>query len=54
MLRLQGVEVKKVHELKFIDLTVQSNRKFVKEVKKGVQAGCVGGEKFQDGSVIKE
>ncbi|KAK3514904.1 hypothetical protein QTP70_034585, partial [Hemibagrus guttatus] len=38
--RLQGEEVKKVQEFKFLGSTVQSNGECGKEVKKRVQAGC--------------
>ncbi|KAK3570342.1 hypothetical protein QTP86_017287 [Hemibagrus guttatus] len=40
--RLQGEEVKKVQELKYLGSTVQSNGECVKEVKKRVQAGWNG------------
>ncbi|KAK3518526.1 hypothetical protein QTP70_001497 [Hemibagrus guttatus] len=38
--RLQGEEVKKVQEFKYLGSTVQSNGECGKEVKKQVQAGC--------------
>ncbi|KAK3507716.1 hypothetical protein QTP70_034822 [Hemibagrus guttatus] len=43
--RLQGEEVKKVQEFKYLGSTVQSNGEFPKEVKKRVQAGWNGWRK---------
>ncbi|KAK3554949.1 hypothetical protein QTP86_001870 [Hemibagrus guttatus] len=43
--RLQGEEVKKVQEFKYLGSTVQSNGECGKEVKKQVQAGCNGWRK---------
>ncbi|KAK3575651.1 hypothetical protein QTP86_031603, partial [Hemibagrus guttatus] len=43
--RLQGEEVKKVQEFKYLGLTVQSNGECGKEVKKRVQAGWNGWRK---------
>ncbi|KAK3551899.1 hypothetical protein QTP70_031557 [Hemibagrus guttatus] len=43
--RLQGVEVKKVQEFKYLGSTVQSNGECGKEVKKRVQAGWNGWRK---------
>ncbi|KAK3545752.1 hypothetical protein QTP70_011318 [Hemibagrus guttatus] len=43
--RLQGEEVKKVQELKYLGSTVQSNGEYGKEVKKRVQAGWNGWRK---------
>ncbi|KAK3510410.1 hypothetical protein QTP70_005908 [Hemibagrus guttatus] len=43
--RLQGEEVKKVHEFKYLGSTVQSNGECGKEVKKRVQAGWNGWRK---------
>ncbi|KAK3567625.1 hypothetical protein QTP86_020275 [Hemibagrus guttatus] len=43
--RLQGEEVKKVQEFKYLGLTVQSNGESGKEVKKRVQAGWNGWRK---------
>ncbi|KAK3517462.1 hypothetical protein QTP70_012393 [Hemibagrus guttatus] len=43
--RLQGEEVKKVQEFKYLGSTVQSNGEFGKEVKKRVQAGWNGWRK---------
>ncbi|KAK3507750.1 hypothetical protein QTP70_035081, partial [Hemibagrus guttatus] len=43
--RLQGEEVKKVQEFKYLGSTVQSNGESGKEVKKRVQAGWNGGER---------
>ncbi|KAK3522601.1 hypothetical protein QTP86_027161, partial [Hemibagrus guttatus] len=43
--RLQGEEVKKVQEFKYLGSTVQSNRECGKEVKKRVQAGWNGWRK---------
>ncbi|KAK3570388.1 hypothetical protein QTP86_019270, partial [Hemibagrus guttatus] len=43
--RLQGEEVKKVQEFKYLGSTVQSNGKWGKEVKKRVQAGWNGWRK---------
>ncbi|KAK3530747.1 hypothetical protein QTP70_000813 [Hemibagrus guttatus] len=43
--RLQGEEVKKVHEFKYLGSTVQSNGESGKEVKKRVQAGWNGWRK---------
>ncbi|KAK3513085.1 hypothetical protein QTP70_000977 [Hemibagrus guttatus] len=43
--RLQGEEVKKVQEFKYLGSTVQSNGECVKEVKKRVQAGWNGWRK---------
>ncbi|KAK3538125.1 hypothetical protein QTP70_030292 [Hemibagrus guttatus] len=43
--RLQGEEVKKVQEFKYLGSTVQSNGECGKEVKKRVQAGCNGWRK---------
>ncbi|KAK3542457.1 hypothetical protein QTP86_025884, partial [Hemibagrus guttatus] len=45
MLRLQGEEVKKVQEFKYLGSTVQSNGECGKEVKKQVQAGWNGWRK---------
>ncbi|KAK3560981.1 hypothetical protein QTP86_023167, partial [Hemibagrus guttatus] len=46
--RLQGEEVKKVQEFKYLGSTVQSNGECGKEVKKRVQAGCQAGGKEED------
>ncbi|KAK3525541.1 hypothetical protein QTP86_034714 [Hemibagrus guttatus] len=43
--RLQGEEVKKIQEFKYLGSTVQSNRECGKEVKKRVQAGWNGWRK---------
>ncbi|KAK3569451.1 hypothetical protein QTP86_030088 [Hemibagrus guttatus] len=43
--RLQGEEVKKVQEFKYLGSTVQSNGEYEKEVKKRVQAGWNGWRK---------
>ncbi|KAK3563426.1 hypothetical protein QTP86_028163, partial [Hemibagrus guttatus] len=43
--RLQGEEVKKVQEFKYLGSTVQSNGECGKEVKKRVQAGWIGWRK---------
>ncbi|KAK3547878.1 hypothetical protein QTP86_034175 [Hemibagrus guttatus] len=43
--RLQGEEVKKVQEFKYLGSTVQSNGEYEKEVKKQVQAGWNGWRK---------
>ncbi|KAK3508690.1 hypothetical protein QTP70_004204 [Hemibagrus guttatus] len=43
--RLQGEEVKKVQEFKYLGSTVQSNGECRKEVKKRVQAGWIGWRK---------
>ncbi|KAK3518494.1 hypothetical protein QTP70_001487 [Hemibagrus guttatus] len=43
--RLQGEEVKKVQEFKYLESTVQSNGEWAKEVKKRVQAGWNGWRK---------
>ncbi|KAK3531229.1 hypothetical protein QTP70_015226, partial [Hemibagrus guttatus] len=46
--RLQGEEVKKVQEFKYLGSTVQSNGECGKEVKKRVQAGWNGGRKVSE------
>ncbi|XP_060718066.1 uncharacterized protein LOC132840435 [Tachysurus vachellii] len=46
--RLQGEEVKKVQEFKYLGSTVQSNGESGKEVKKRVQAGWSGWKKVQE------
>lgn len=38
MVRMQGVEVAKVDEFKYLGSTVQSNRECAREVKRRVQA----------------
>ena len=38
-MRLQGVEMKNIHEFKYLGSTVQSNGEYGKEGKKQVQAG---------------
>ncbi|KAI5086753.1 hypothetical protein C0J45_23264, partial [Silurus meridionalis] len=42
VMRLQGKEVKKVEEFRYLGSTVQSNGECVREVKKRVQAGWSG------------
>nr|XP_033493144.1 uncharacterized protein LOC117263658 [Epinephelus lanceolatus] len=43
--RLQGVEINKVEDYKYLESTVQSNGECGKEVKKHVQAGWIGWRK---------
>ncbi|KAK3526825.1 hypothetical protein QTP70_034615, partial [Hemibagrus guttatus] len=50
--RLQGEEVKKVQEFKYLGSTVQSNGECGKEVKKRVQAGVLAFYFFSGGIVI--
>ncbi|KAF7658937.1 hypothetical protein LDENG_00005840 [Lucifuga dentata] len=45
MVRLQGIEIKKVEDFKYLGSTVQSNGECGKEVKKRVQAGWNGWRK---------
>ncbi|MCJ8748268.1 hypothetical protein PDJAM_G00163190 [Pangasius djambal] len=51
--RLQGEEVKKVQEFKYLGSTVQSNGECGKEVKKQVQVG-MGGERCRELCVIEK
>lgn len=40
--KVQGIEVVKVDEFKYLGSTIQSNGQCTKEMKKRVQAGCSG------------
>ena len=50
---LQGVEVTKVNEFKYLSTTVQSNGECGREVKKRVQAGWHGWRKVTGWSVTE-
>ena len=50
--RLQGVEVKKVEDFKYLGSTMQSNGKCGKEIQKHVQAGWLGWRKVS--SVLRD